>query len=138
MPIAQIVRQAPHLIGCSTLLRVSDSVQHGSWRVLFALFAAVIVILVVNGALRGGPLLSDVAMVSLPVAFAVCSAAYFGFRRRLAAWPNHRLSLGMAASFALLPVFSAVDGDFGWWFWCQVTLVASWVAIALSERRRGD
>lgn len=57
---------------------------------------------------------------------------------RLAEWPHHRLSLGIAASQAGLAGLSAVDGDFGWTFWGLVTVAAFWVAIALRERQRGQ
>ncbi len=56
---------------------------------------------------------------------------------RLAAWPNHRLSLGMGASQAGMAGISASNGDFGLTFWGLVTLAAFWVAIARRERRRG-
>jgi len=61
---------------------MTDSGVPLHWRIIVVPFVAVTVLLMVLGELRGGPLLSSTALVALPVAFAVCAAAFAYLRHR--------------------------------------------------------
>jgi hypothetical protein len=58
-----------------SFLPVKDIAVHVRWRDFAGILLLVVVVLVAAGALRGGPLLTSTAQISLPVAALVCSAA---------------------------------------------------------------
>ena len=66
----------PHPVG-----GLLDLAGPGAWADLLKVFAFTVVVLIVIGALRGGPLLSETALISLPLAFAVLALALYAIRR---------------------------------------------------------
>lgn len=53
-----------------------------SWGTVAALFGAVVAILLIDGLLSDGPLLSETALVSLPIVAVIVSATFAVIRRR--------------------------------------------------------
>lgn len=58
--------------------------------------------------------------------------------KRLVAWPDHHLTMGLAACVALLAAMDVAAGDFGWRFWAWLVLLVYLVGLARHEKRRGD
>ena len=59
----------------SSFVTVKDIAIYGRWRDFVGILALAVVVLVVAGAVRGGPLLSSTAQVALPIAGLVCAGA---------------------------------------------------------------
>lgn len=59
-----------------------DIGEFGRWRDFAAVCAVPLVVLLVAGALGDGPLLSSTALVSYPIAIALCAGGFAWLRRR--------------------------------------------------------
>ena len=100
------------------------------WRYLVVQFPILVGILVVAGALSGGPLLSSTALVALPIAFAGCAAglAYARHRDRVdPAGAERRLRrFGDALTPVTLVVAAALLADDpSWWRGLLLTAFAA-------------
>lgn len=58
-----------------------DLARYSSWRDYWLISAVTVIVLLVAGAIRGGPLLSETAIVSLPIALGL-AAGFLSFVRR--------------------------------------------------------
>lgn len=59
-----------------------DIANNVNWRDLLVIDLATVVLLVVVGVVKGGPLLTDTALAALPVAFAATALALALIKRR--------------------------------------------------------
>ncbi len=59
-----------------------DVAVYVGWHHLFGIFALTVALLVISGLIRGGPVLSDTALVSLPIVFALFIGSHAWLRRR--------------------------------------------------------
>ena len=60
---------------------MKDIAVYVRWRYFAGILLLAVVVLVVAGALRGGPLLTSTAQISLPIAGVVCAGA-LGYLKR--------------------------------------------------------
>ena len=61
---------------------MKDIATYVRWRDFVGILVLAVVVLVVAGAVRGGPLLSSTAQVALPIAMLVCAGALAYIKQR--------------------------------------------------------
>lgn len=61
---------------------MEDVANFTTWKTVLAIWLAAVALLLVVGVVGDGPLLTQTAIVSLPIALAVCLAGHVALRRR--------------------------------------------------------
>lgn len=56
--------------------------------------------------------------------------------QRLDAWPEHKVTFGIAIAIGITTLLRGLSGDLGWGFWASLLLTAVVIVIAVREKRR--